>query len=105
MTELICAVLDGLTQVSGEALQDLLERRFLSFFAKGSANRDLLPQHHILMSISFRKLIFKNLLIFGCADSSLRCLAFSSCGEWRLLFVAGHALLIAGASLVSEHGL
>ena len=29
--------------------------------------------------------------------------AFSSCGEWGLLFVAG--LLIAVASLVAEHGL
>ena len=37
----------------------------------------------------------------------LRCCtrAFSSCGEWRLLFVAVHGLLIAVASLVAEHGL
>ena len=31
--------------------------------------------------------------------------AFSSCGEWGLLFVAVYQLLIAVASLVSEHGL
>ena len=31
--------------------------------------------------------------------------AFSSCGEWGLLFVAVHGLLIAVASLVVEHGL
>ena len=31
--------------------------------------------------------------------------AFSSCGEWGLLFVATHQLLIAVASLVAEHGL
>ena len=31
--------------------------------------------------------------------------AFSSCGEWGLLFVAVHGLLIAVASLVAEHGL
>ena len=31
--------------------------------------------------------------------------AFSSCGERGLLFVAGHGLLIAVASLVVEHGL
>ena len=31
--------------------------------------------------------------------------AFSSCGEWVLLFVAVHGLLIAVASLVAEHGL
>ena len=31
--------------------------------------------------------------------------AFSSCGEWELLFVAVHGLLIAVASLFAEHGL
>ena len=31
--------------------------------------------------------------------------AFSSCGEWGLLFVAVHRLLIAVASLAMEHGL
>ena len=31
--------------------------------------------------------------------------AFSSCGEWGLLFVAVHGLLIAVASLVAEHRL
>ena len=31
--------------------------------------------------------------------------AFSSCGEWGLLFVAVHGLLIVVASLVVEHGL
>ena len=30
--------------------------------------------------------------------------AFSSCGEWELLFVAVRGLLIAVASLVAEHG-
>ena len=30
--------------------------------------------------------------------------AFSSCGEWGLLFVAVHGLLIAVASLVAEPG-
>ena len=30
---------------------------------------------------------------------------FSSCGEWGLLFVAFHGLLIAVAPLVGEHGL
>ena len=29
---------------------------------------------------------------------------FPSCGEWGLLFVAFHGLLIAVASLVEEHG-
>ena len=31
--------------------------------------------------------------------------AFSSCGEWGLLFVAVRGLLIAVASFVAEHGL
>ena len=37
----------------------------------------------------------------------LRCCAraFSSCGEWGLVFVVVRGLLIAVASLVSEHGL
>ena len=41
------------------------------------------------------------------AALGLRCCAqaFSSCGEWGLLFVAVHELLIAVASLVAEHGL
>ena len=47
--------------------------------------------------------IFKKFL----AALGLRCCvrAFSSCGEWGLLFVAVHGLLIAVASLVAEHGL
>ena len=41
------------------------------------------------------------------AALGLRCCAwaFSSCGEWGLLFVAVCGLLIAVASLVAEHGL
>ena len=41
------------------------------------------------------------------AALGLRCCvqAFSSCGEWGLLFVAVRGLLIAVASLVEEHGL
>ena len=31
--------------------------------------------------------------------------AFSSCGEWGLLLLEVHGLLIAVASLVAEHGL
>ena len=31
--------------------------------------------------------------------------AFSSCGEWGLLFVVVYLLLIAVVSLVAEHGL
>ena len=41
------------------------------------------------------------------AALGLRCCirAFSSCGEWGLLFFAVRGLLIAVASLVVEHGL
>ena len=37
----------------------------------------------------------------------LRCCAwaFSSCGEWGLLFVVVRGLLIAVTSLIAEHGL
>ena len=53
-------------------------------------------------------LIFKNVFIYylSLAALGLRCCAraFSSCGEWGLLFVAVHGLLIVVASLVAEHG-
>ena len=41
------------------------------------------------------------------AALGLRCCtwAFSSCGEWGLLFVAVRGLLLAVASLVAEQGL
>ena len=49
---------------------------------------------------------FKFIYLF-LAALGLRCCtrAFSSCGEWGLLFVVVHGLLIAVASLVAEHGL
>ena len=31
--------------------------------------------------------------------------AFSSCGEWVLLFIVVHRLLIVMASFIAEHGL
>ena len=47
--------------------------------------------------------------LFVCflAALGLRCCtwAFFSCGEWGLLFVVVHRLLIVVASLVAEHGL
>ena len=47
------------------------------------------------------------LFILFLAALGLRCCAqaFSSCGEWGLLFVAVRRLLIAVASLVVEHRL
>ena len=46
--------------------------------------------------------LFSFLAVLG-----LRCCtwAFSSCGEWGLLFIAVHRLLTVVASLVAEHGL
>ena len=55
-------------------------------------------------------LYFFNLFIFiylFLAALGLCCCmrAFSSCGEWGLLFIAVDGLLVAVASLVAEHGL
>ena len=52
--------------------------------------------------VFFFKLIYLFLTALG-----LRCCtqAFSSCGEWGLLFVAVCRFLIAVASLVAENGL
>ena len=57
-------------------------------------------------SISF---IFLNkfiyLFIFGCVWVFIAVHGlFSSCGEWGLLFVVVHGLLIVVASFVAEHG-
>ena len=59
--------------------------------------------HQIYLFILIIYLLFIYLLaVFG-----LHCCAwaFSSCGEWGLLFVVVCRLLIAVASLVVEHGL
>ena len=52
-------------------------------------------------------LMYLFLFILSLAALGPRCCAqgFSSCGEWGLLSVAVHGLLIAVASLVAEHGL
>ena len=49
--------------------------------------------------------VFIYLFIFGCAGSSFRVWAFSSCGEWGYSPGVVHSLLIVVASLVAEHGL
>ena len=51
---------------------------------------------------SFKKKLFYFWLRWGLCCCTQ---AFSSCGEWGLLFIAVHGLLIAVASLVAEHGL
>ena len=51
--------------------------------------------------------LFFNFIYLFLAALGLRCCAwaFSSCGEWGLLFVRVRGLLIAVASLFAEHGL
>ena len=60
----------------------------------------------ILYCFQYSAFLFKLINLF-LAALSLRCFtrAFSSCGEWGLLFVAVRGILIAVASLVVEHGL
>ena len=69
-----------------------------------------------LNNIKKYKTLGKNLFIYLFIHSfihlfmaalGLRCCAraFSSCGEWGLLFVAVRGLLTAVASFVAEHGL
>ena len=54
----------------------------------------------------FKKNLFILFILFLSAVGLLCCVrAFSSCGEWGLLFVAVHGLLIVVASLVAEHRL
>ena len=52
-------------------------------------------------------LIYLFYLYLFLAALGLHCCAraLSSCGEWELLFIAVHGLLVAVASLVAEHGL
>ena len=59
---------------------------------------------HSFGQILFLKIYFIYLFL---AALGLHCCtrAFSSCGEWGLLFIAVHGLLIAVASLDAEHGL
>ena len=56
----------------------------------------------IIFYCFFNKFIYLFMAALG-----LRCCprAFSSCREWGLLFVAVCGLLIAVASLITEHGL
>ena len=56
----------------------------------------------LLLFVKINKFIYLFLAPLG-----LRCCtwAFSSCGEWGLLFIAVCGLLIVVASLVVEHGL
>ena len=55
--------------------------------------------------VSFYLFIYFIYLFLAVLGLCCCALAFSSCGEWGLLFVAVRGLLIATASLVVEHGL
>ena len=59
----------------------------------------------ILMLLSFTFIYLFILLFLAVLGLCFCARAFSSCGEWGLLFVVVHGLLIAVASLVVEHGL
>ena len=56
-----------------------------------------------IVSFVFDKFIY--LFILVALGLSCCAQAFSSCGEWGLLFAAVRRLLIVVASLVAEHGL
>ena len=72
--------------------------------ARGSESTSFYSAILVNLSFFFYKLIFIYLFL---APLGLCCCAraFSSCGEWGLLFIAVRGLLIAVASLVAEHGL
>ena len=62
--------------------------------------------HMITLCLTFfKRFIYLFILFFGCGGSYCCEQAFSSCGEWGLLFVVVHGLLIAVVSLAVEHGL
>ena len=59
------------------------------------------------ITVSTNLAVFLKFIYLFLAEFGLRCCtwAFSSCGEWGLVFVAVHGLLLVVASLVAEHGL
>ena len=60
----------------------------------------------VMVIFFFKKIIYLFIYLF-LTVLGLHCCAwaFSSCGEWGLLFVVVRGLLIVVASLVAEHGL
>ena len=68
-----------------------------------SVNQISLP---FVCSAFFKKNLFYFIYLFLVALGLCCCTrAFSSCGEWGLLFIAVHGLLTVVVSLVAEHGL
>ena len=72
------------------------------FYANIHFNRQWVYYSHFIFFNFLNKFIYLFLAALG-----LHCCvrAFSSCGEWGLLFVEVRGLLVAVASLVAEHGL
>ena len=64
----------------------------------------LLIATYVFISIFF-KIKLKIFLFLALLGLCCYVWAFSSCGEWGLLSIVVHGLLIAVASLVVEHGL
>ena len=89
-----------------EPLCPALAGRFLITVPPGKSYFSIINIITIFLLLS---IFLKNLFIYFLflAVLGLCCCvrAFSSCGEWGLLFVMVRRLLIAVASLVMEHGL
>ena len=83
--------------LTGCVLKTLTEQIHLS-----QEMRNLILFYFILFILFCSLLFFFFLAVLG-----LRCCvwAFSSCGEWGLLFIVVRGLLIAVASLAAEHRL
>ena len=84
--------------LSSESPNDWTARKFptLTFWLD---SRDVKSK----LGIIFTSILF--FFIFGCPGSYCCTRAFSSCGKWELLFLAVSGILIAVASLISEHRL
>ena len=65
------------------------------------------PRQCFMLSLFYFLLFFYKFIYLFLAALGFHCCAwaFPSCGEWELLFVGVHGVLIAVASLVAEHGL
>ena len=84
-----------------ERVHGLRDGYYFQMLIKPRVDIDISSMGEISLKTSFKKKIF----ILGALG--LRCCswAFSSCGEWGLLFISEHGLLIVVASLVAEHRL
>ena len=79
-----------------------------SFSVKLNCVLDRVHSTHLIYVVYVDFFFFSILFtwfIFGCAGSLLLHQSLSSCGEGRLLFVAGHRLLIAAAFSLQSRAL